>query len=188
MMLGLWCLAVLSKCLRTPLALPLTEIFGRCAVSLSSFFSKLLDGLTALCPRHLCLDACSLSPSREWVPVPVVPGGRLWGVVSWGEISGEQAAGTARTVYLVRSLFGVVSGKRGTWSRCRLHKLLGVSCCGIGGKSLIAQLPWSAAGKLGGLEFWLEQHQNNFVILGCELILSSFKAGFNWFLEKKNLS
>lgn len=106
----------------------------------------------------------------------------------WGEISGEQAAGTARKVYLLCSLFGVVSGKRGTRNSCRLHKLLRVSCCGIEGKSLIAQLPWSAAGKLGAPEFWLEQHQNNFVILGCEPILSSFKAGLSWFLEKKNLS
>lgn len=90
--------------------------------------------------------------------------------------------------YLVCSLFGVVSGKRGTRSSCRLHKLLRVSSCGIEGKSLIAQLPWSGAGKLGAPEFWLEQHQNNFVILGRELILSSFKAGLSWLLQEKTLS
>lgn len=70
----------------------------------------------------------------------------------WGEISSEQAAGTARMVYLLCSLFGVVSGKKGVPGAASGCKLLRVSCCGVEGKSLIARLPRSAAGKLGASE------------------------------------
>ena len=172
---GLWCLAILPKRLRIPPALPCAGIFGRPVL----FLQRVARWAHSTVPRA---PACGCLRPFPIACVGTCDGQRV------AAASGEQAAGAARAVHLVSSLVGVGLGKWGYPARLQAARIAAGSCRGTGGRSLIAQLPWGAAGKLGGPEFWLEQHQNNFVILGCELILSPFKVGLSWCLEKKNLS
>lgn len=114
------CLAVLSKCLRIPCAVPRAEIFGRHAVSLSSFFSRLFDGLTALCPRAPVLGYPQ--------PFPIT--------------------GTGTCTCSARGMIGRwLLGRDKCWAGCRHYQkgLSGVQyvCCGLRRKGV----PGAAAGS-----------------------------------------